>query len=326
MKKMLFLLVLARFALGAGGDTITFPSTVNTLADGDTFFVARHWAPLRDTMRSVVNGRLGDVNIAATADIDADKLDSTSTLKIRNLRIDTIEAKGAPIVVEDTVDFKDGVSMLYADINKSIIDSVGLGVVPNEKLCIGSHDNSDTIKVYHDNSDGYLKWSDGDLWLSTDEGTNTVSKVHISGKGTEQGQLLIKDEDNAENLVLDISGGIGFIHTAGVAPGDLYLQYLGDDNILMFSSAAEGETRELMIYGYRTGDASRSLQIGVGVDAADQASFDGVSTYDFDGEVSTNSLLVGAGTSIDSAGISGTDSLYISFGGTKYWFAPTSTE
>lgn len=35
---------------------------------------------------------------------------------------------------------------------------------------------------------------------------------------------------------------------------------------------------------------------------------------------------VGGGDQIDSMGIASTDSMYISFGGTKYWFTPTSTE
>jgi hypothetical protein len=53
--------------------------------------------------------------------------------------------------------------------------------------------------------------------------------------------------------------------------------------VYLFGLSAEGETQELRIYGFRTGDSSRSLQIGCGVDAADQASFDGVSNYYFDG-------------------------------------------
>jgi hypothetical protein len=55
------------------------------------------------------------------------------------------------------------------------------------------------------------------------------------------------------------------------------------------------------VTGYRTGDAARNLQIGVGVDAADTASFDGLSNYWFDGNLlltgtDSDALKLGAGT------------------------------
>ena len=56
-------------------------------------------------------------------------------------------------------------------------------------------------------------------------------------------------------------------------------------NLTIFDAASEGEIKELAIGGYRTGDALRNLEIGVGVDAADTASFDGVSNYRFDGNL-----------------------------------------
>ena len=62
-----------------------------------------------------------------------------------------------------------------------------------------------------------------------------------------------------------------------------------DGDVTMFEDAASNETRELKIYGYRDADSPRSLEIGVGVDAADTASFDGLSNYLFDGVVKSNS-------------------------------------
>ena len=76
----------------------------------------------------------------------------------------------------------------------------------------------------------------------------------------------------------------------------------GNADFTLFVSSPEGTTKELQIYGYRTGDSRRSLQIGVGVDAADTASFDGVSEYRFDGTVRANTAFNVNGT----AGVSGT--------------------
>lgn len=71
--------------------------------------------------------------------------------------------------------------------------------------------------------------------------------------------------DGVTHLALDASGGLS-----------------------LNSGATTGQTEELKIYGYKTGDALRNLQIGVGTDTADTASFDGVSNYFFDGNVKTN--------------------------------------
>ncbi len=68
-----------------------------------------------------------------------------------------------------------------------------------------------------------------------------------------------------------------------------FLQNAGAINATFFESVPEGVTPEVRITGYRTGDAARILQIGVGVDAADTASFDGLSNYLFDG-----SMLIGS--------------------------------
>ena len=85
------------------------------------------------------------------------------------------------------------------------------------------------------------------------------------------------------------TGGIGIISTEGSSPGSLYLQPVAHSSIVFFRNTLEGTTQEAKIYGFRTGDASRSLNIGVGVDAADTASFNGVSNYLFDGVILTPS-------------------------------------
>ncbi len=154
----------------------------------------------------------------------------------------------------------------------------------DSKVRVGSADNSNNINIYHNNSTAHIDWDDGVLeLLSTEAGVNTF--VHIRGDGTSGGELKVFDQNNAEYIRFRSVDGYGFLEVAGTSPQALRIQKESNIPIQMFASAAEGETQELKIYGYRTGDSKRDLQIGVGVDAADTASFDGVSNYWFDGAV-----------------------------------------
>lgn len=78
--------------------------------------------------------------------------------------------------------------------------------------------NSDTLSITLDGTDAYMKWSDGDLYLMTDEGTNTLSKVVIKGKGTGSAQLyLIDGSANATFIIGQDDLTVGFYGTAGGA-------------------------------------------------------------------------------------------------------------
>lgn len=88
-----------------------------------------------------------------------------------------------------------------------------------------------------------------------------------------------------------------------VGAGDLVLSPNAGANVTMFEGAAAGNTRELRLGGYRTADALRFLEIGVGIDAADTASFDGLSNYLFDGTIKPVGSIIfqTAATSLDLA-------------------------
>ena len=63
-------------------------------------------------------------------------------------------------------------------------------------------------------------------------------------------------------------------------------------DVVLFGGASSGETPELKVYGFNAGAGGvQNMQIGVGVDAPDRASFDGVGTYSFDGSVLAASLI-----------------------------------
>jgi hypothetical protein len=115
--------------------------------------------------------------------------------------------------------------------------------------------------------------------------TNGTLITNFQGSGTGWAEFAVYDQDDVNYLQVRHLFGGAQITTAGASPGILDLMNTADNNIRMFISAGSGETRELLVYGYRAGDAKRALEIGVGTFAADAASFDGVSNYHFDGNI-----------------------------------------
>jgi len=167
---------------------------------------------------------------------------------------------------------------------------------------INSTDGSDQIQIYHDNNNAYCKTTDGEFRVITNEGTNTHTILSVRGKGAGDGYIYCyAGAEGGSRYVMRATNNIGEV-LVDTDPTAFWIQSTADAPIQTFFNAAEGETEELEIYGYRTGDSKRSLEIGVGVDAADTASFDGVSEYRFDGTVTANTGFDVNG----SAGVSGT--------------------
>lgn len=150
---------------------------------------------------------------------------------------------------------------------------------------INSTDGSDQIQIYHDNDNAYFRTTDGSFIFTTDEGTDTSTYIQISGKGGGRGYLQVFDEDDNVRVEFRCGSNRGYLSVKGTNPSQLRLQSEADIPVTCFQDAVSGETQEFQIYGYRTGDVLHSLQIGIGVDANDTASFDGVSNYYFDGNV-----------------------------------------
>lgn len=149
--------------------------------------------------------------------------------------------------------------------------------------------NSDILSWYLDGTDAFMKWSDGQLEFQTDE-TDASTIMRIKPNGTsETSQVNFFDADDirlqiyteADRAQIEsINGALGINRSAA-------------QDIHMFESAASDETPELKIYGFRAADVRRSLEIGVGVDAADTASFDGVSNFYFDGNFGIGTTVFG---------------------------------
>lgn len=150
--------------------------------------------------------------------------------------------------------------------------------------------NSDTLVLSHDGTDAYFKTSGGWFIFQTDEGTNTATNMALKPKGSSVETDLYFYDNTTWRLLFATTSAYTGVNVNGV---DLSLNYDASNDITMFENAASGETKELKIYGYRAADALRSLEIGVGVDAADTASFDGVSNYLFDGTIKGTILNTG---------------------------------
>lgn len=90
MKQFFFLFGLVGVIYGAGGDTLVYDATFEAFTDGDTIYSLKHFHNPHDSVKAIINGRLGNINISATANIDPAKLDSTKKAVFTRVDCDTI--------------------------------------------------------------------------------------------------------------------------------------------------------------------------------------------------------------------------------------------
>ena len=220
----------------------------------------------------------GDLHLQYGAHADLRVFAGAASGEIRELKIYGFKVGDAKRALEIGVGVDEADTVTFDGVSNYLFDGT---------IKAWSPDHNDHVRIEHDNDNVRFYTTDGYFIFKTDKGTNNNTFVSVIGKGTGYGGFLAYDQDNAEYLQMWALSGAGYINTGGVAPGNLHLQSGAHAHVTLFASAAEWETRNLIIYGHRSGDPGgrRSLEIGVGVDADDTASFDGVSNYYFDGKV-----------------------------------------
>jgi hypothetical protein len=219
--------------------------------------------------------------------------DGTAGLRLYGVASSIASTVGAVQIVcgydsSTTVSLVDDTDIAFEILNSTVPK---LRVYGDGTTKIYSDTGSDSINISHDDTDAFISWTDGELVLKTAEGTNTDSIVNITGKGGGLSYLIFSTATSDDLAIRGSAGGTGHIDSKGVGS---YLELNSEANgdVRIFSGCTDGETAQLWLYGWRASDGAnaRSLQIGVGIDAADTASFDGVSNYLFDGAVKANSF------------------------------------
>jgi len=85
--------------------------------------------------------------------------------------------------------------ILYADAGLTLSNGAILANAVDNTVTLT--ENSDTLSWVFDGSDIYQKWSDGSLYLKSDESANANTVVLIEGNGTGTASIVIKDGSDA---------------------------------------------------------------------------------------------------------------------------------
>jgi len=151
MKKLLFVLLLPCLLFAAGGDTLEYDSGVrevenNNATDSD---VNVFYHPMKDSIQSIINGRLGNINIADDAQIKPTKIDSADTLIMQRIRCDTLKSS---ISLLDTI-LSDSARITFlksqdASVDTLTSDTAYIGSLETNTLSLDTL-TSDTAYISH---------------------------------------------------------------------------------------------------------------------------------------------------------------------------------
>jgi len=103
--------------------------------------------------------------------------------------------------------------------------------------------------------------------------------------GTTYGEFRGYDQDYAEWIQFACASGYGYLEVKGTSPNPLIFNNSAESDIWMFQAATSGETPGFRVYGYKSGDAKRFLDVTVGGSANDTVDFTGLSNYKFGGNL-----------------------------------------
>ncbi len=232
---------------------------------------------------NLLNGSVG-INVT---DPDA-KLEVVGTLHVSDAA--TFDSTlGAGATTLDSLVCTNGATF---DTDTLVVDAVNHNVIVGKSseafpFEIKSTDGSDKIKIYHDDTHAYFRWDDGNLNIDTLEGGANPTRLQIGEKTAGFGTINFWDSASTHWVNVFCDAARAFIQVNGPSPIGLFFQSEPTNPVFFFWNATSGETQEFKMRGFRTGDQQRTFEMGVGVDAADTMSFDGLSNYWFDGTIRT---------------------------------------
>lgn len=216
MKSFLLVLALTCFCFASGGDTITYTDDVKNLADGEPFYSDLHYHSMKDSIAKVVNGNLGNNNIASDAEIDLSKLDTAGVLRgdtLRNKKVNTDTVKTKVATADST-------NSTAIKATRATVDSLKIRKIDSD---------SATIPIFKGNE------------------THRDSAYFAGGL---RGLRLYFPQADIDSLVGDVKTG-GYLYvrshtygdpsTSGTSQPSLILRLRGNDNgILDFGEYATG--------------------------------------------------------------------------------------
>jgi len=180
MKKFLLLLLMAVSIFAAGGDTLEYDAGVEGVADGDTMYTAIWYHPLKDSIQSIINGRIGNINIAADAQIALSKLDTSTSMTRFNA--DTIG--GDPYIENSVTTRRINVDSIRGG---AIIDD-SIKIVGTSGLLFGVESSTPGVLRCYDNAVGVNSEGGGVNFIVKGENADPLfycqagnDRVYISG-------------------------------------------------------------------------------------------------------------------------------------------------
>lgn len=128
---------------------------------------------------------------------------------------------------------------------------------------------TDTITWYHDETDAYQKWLDGNMIFQTDEGTNEPTVLEAKPKGSSEVSSLGLYDTDGQRLYMYTAADRAYIESQG---GALGLQVAQQQDVKIWESVTAGN-RHLYLYGW-DGGTSAVQYLRASVDATGDALFE----------------------------------------------------
>ena len=199
------------------------------------------------------------------------------------------ELKLGDVVGPDGVTYDGNIAVYDGTTGKIIKDSKG-NIDSNGVFKLSSP-GGNYISLEHDDTDGLIKWDDGDLIFQTQEAGDKPTVLRLKGQGDEPGIIKINDENDSTELNLWAKSGIGYISAIQGTPLGLKLQTDGACDITFFKDVPNDVHPKFTISGKDSGNVTRTWEMEVAASKSNVFQMTGVewlyliSNLNIDGDV-----------------------------------------